>query len=168
MVFGFGAGMCTEHISLTLQLLTERATEWPISRALWIICADILQAFDHVSPDTLASCLEFWGFPAGLTRCMVMQSLFTNARAVEYRSCVTPSFLDESLHQAGWDGEPMGVYAGHSYCAAQGAGALGNDSWCCSTSPWTCSHVGLIRQPLLHRPLCGNRFATWHIRFPMS
>lgn len=104
MIFGLEPGMCTEQISMTLQLMTERATEWPGQRAFWILCADVLQAFDHVSPATMAHCLEFWGFPAGLTRCMMMQSLFTKARAVPFRSCVTGSFcMSRCIRQGGME-----------------------------------------------------------------
>lgn len=49
MLFLFRGGDVHGTGGGSLQLLKERAT----------ICADVLQAFDHVSPSTLAACLEF-------------------------------------------------------------------------------------------------------------
>lgn len=82
MLFGFERGFQCEDVLGVLQGLVDEAFEWGGSRPLVAINTEVKQAFDFARPATVARCMQYWGFPAVLTRVVARESLHLHGAAV--------------------------------------------------------------------------------------
>lgn len=101
-LFGFEAGCKCEDLLLCLQSRIAMASEWPRRHPIVVASTDIKQAFDYVTPHAVAGCLDYWHFPAALTRSLVRESSGSTATAVCPGLPPTSDFvMERSIRQGG-------------------------------------------------------------------
>lgn len=81
-LFGFEQTCKCEDLLMSLQCRVAMAVEWPRQHPVVIASTDIKQAFDYVTPEIVADCMEYWRFPEILTRGLVRESLGATTEAV--------------------------------------------------------------------------------------
>lgn len=81
-LFGFEQECKAEDLLTCLQARVAEAAEWPEQRPVVVASSDVRQAFDYVTPEVVARCMTYWGFPEQLTRSLIRESVGSAAEAV--------------------------------------------------------------------------------------
>lgn len=74
-LFGFAQECKAEDLITCLQARVAEASEWPEQRPMVIASSNVRQAFDYVTPEVVAKCMMYWGFPEQLTRSLIRESI---------------------------------------------------------------------------------------------
>lgn len=99
---GFEQHNKCEDLLMCLQSRVAMAAEWPRQHPIIVASADTKQAFDFVTPQVVAGCMEHWKCPAALTRSLVRESSGTTAEVVCSGLPCTPEFvMESSIRQGG-------------------------------------------------------------------